>query len=159
MTLHHVESLSLKAYAALIKPILPKIYLPQKAARFFTLLAALGVVGLFSASAIVFYYDTLSFYSEPDTIFLAISTLAFLEFVVVASGRSANTHISFLPVLAGMIFVAFLFNLDIGWQHRKHLYEKIQTGITDIEYCGLSYTDKLIIETLSTRGITECQVK
>ncbi len=130
----------------------------KKFARFFALLVALGIIGLFSASAIVLYYATLNFSSEPDATFLVISTLLFIEFSVVALGKNASTHISFLPVLAGTLFVIFVFNLNTGWQHRKLLYEKIQAGITDVEYCNLSYMDKLVIESFSTRGITDCSI-
>lgn len=122
------------------------------------LLGALILVGLSSVLAIAFYYATLSFDSKPDTTFLVISILVFLEFVLVASGKNENVT-KFALALTSTLFLGFLFNLDISWQHRKHLYEKIQGGITDIEYCNLNYNDKLVIEALSTRGITDCRFR
>jgi hypothetical protein len=84
--------------------------------------------------------------------------IAVAEIIISIAYKKLDVLFKILLLIAAFLWMTIFTDFLSDWNQSKDLYKRFIKDKFDMtEYCKLNYKEKLVIESMSTYGITDCK--
>jgi len=95
---------------------------------------------------------------EANFFELIFFVIAITEIIISFAYKNLDILFKVLLLIAAFLWMIVITDFLSEWNQSKDLYKRFIKDKFDMsEYCNLNYKEKLVIESMSTYGITDCK--